>query len=114
MIAVLIAVAIILIMAVIFLRPSNAPSPRKDNKGYTTLGLARLTALDATCQNDLQEVRTAIANAKMQNADDAFPASLADTKLGPEFMKCPVGGEAYVYDPATGHVHCPHPGHEKY
>ncbi len=114
MIAALIAVAIILILLVVFLRPSSNSSPRADKKGYTTVGLARLSALDTKCQSDLQQVRLAIQTAKAGSGDDANPATLEETRLGPEFYKCPVGGESYVYDPATGQVHCPHPGHEKY
>jgi len=114
MVATLIVIAIILVLIVIFFRPTNSPSPRADKKGYTTMGLARLSALDTQCKSDIDQLRFAIQTAKTSSADDTFPATLQDTHLGPEFFKCPVGGENYVYDPTTGQVHCPHPGHERY
>ena len=39
---------------------------------------------------------------------------LSEMKEISSISKCPVGGEAYTYNPQTGEVHCPHPGHERY
>lgn len=114
LVATLIVVVIILILLVVFLRPTGGTSPRADKKGYTVLGLARYSALDTQCKSDLDQVRLAIQTAKASSGDDTFPATLEDLHLGPQFSKCPVGGEKYIYDPQTGEVHCPHPGHEKF
>lgn len=119
LIATLIAVAIVLILAVVLLKGyvgglNGGPSPRKDNLGATVPGLVRLDAQDQVCQSDLGQVRAAIQLFHNSNGDEGYPAKLEDLKIGANFYRCPVGGEAYVYDPTTGKVHCPHPGHEKY
>ena len=46
--------------------------------------------------------------------EDTKPASLAAAKITGDLARCPIGHEPYVYDPATGTIHCVHPGHEKY
>ncbi len=114
LVAALIVIVIILILLVVFLRPTGGQSPRADKKGYTVLGLARYSALDTECKSDLDQVRLALTTAKSSNGDDTFPATLEDLHIGAQFYKCPVGGERYIYDPQTGEVHCPHPGHEKF
>lgn len=88
------------------------PSARPDGKGATIPGLVRLKAQDEVCRSNVQQVRQALQIAN--TTDDAYPASLADLKLGETLTKCAVGGEAYTYDPASGAVYCPHPGHEKF
>jgi hypothetical protein len=41
--------------------------------------------------------------------DGAYPRSLSDLGMA-QLTKCPVTGQAYKYDPATGTVKCPsHP-----
>ncbi len=61
------------------------------------------------CRNNLSQLRAAIAQA--YSTTGAYPADLQS--LGVK-TTCPVGGEAYVYDPTTGHVSCPHKGHQAY
>lgn len=118
MIGMLATIAIIAILAVVFLKGSGAfggqsISARKDHKGTTTVGLAELAAKDTVCRSNLAQDRAALEIAQTNN-DGSPPAKLQDIHFPKEFYKCPVGGEAYVYDPVTGTVHCPHPGHEKY
>jgi hypothetical protein len=115
MVAMMIVLVIILVLVVVFFGVhKSSESPRPDKKGYTTLGLVRYSALDTKCQSDVQQLRLSIKMTHDTNGDEGYPPTLEATKLGDEFYKCPVGGERYVYDPATGEVHCPHPGHEKY
>jgi hypothetical protein len=116
----MITVAIIMILMVVMMKgsgwlgaPGAAQSKRADGKGTTVLGAAKYAAEDTVCQSDLAQIRQSIIVYKTSN-DDQAPARLEDTKLGDQFYRCPVGHEAYVYDPATGQVHCPHPGHENY
>jgi len=86
-------------------------SSRADGKGITVPGAAEAAARDTVCQSNLQQIRMSMmANA---GGDDTHPASLADLHLPAEVLKCSFG-DMYVYDPGTGTVHCPHPGHEKY
>ena len=92
---------------------SNSGSPRKDGKGTTVMGQAEYAARDTVCRSNIGQVRQALILAKSAN-EEKFPENLEDTKLPKEFYKCPLGGEPYIYDPTTGQVHCPHPGHEKY
>ena len=88
-------------------------SARKDGKGSTPLGLAKLKADDTVCISNINQVRMALQVA-VTNADEKFPDKLTETNLPKEFYSCPLGKEPYLYDPATGKVTCPHPGHEKY
>lgn len=119
LIGLLLSVVIIAILSVVFLKggffgPGHSAVSRKDKLGTTIPGAVKLKAQDTVCQSDLQQVRDAIELASSSDADGKFPASLSELKLPSELLHCPIGHEAYVYDPATGQVHCPHPGHEKY
>lgn len=119
LVGLLVVFAIIAILAVVFMKGGNvfsAPgsgSTRPDGKGTTIPGAAMAKAHDDECRLHLQDLRMAIQVAEM-NDDDKPPATLEETKQGPEFYKCPLGGEPYQYDPSTGKVKCVHPGHEKY
>ena len=113
-VASLIVIAIICILAVVALRGNfgEGKSPRKDGMGITAPGLVRAMAIDTKCQSNLGQVRMALG--MKQTTEEEFPASIDETRLGASFYKCPLGGEPYKYDPATGTVTCPHLGHEKY
>ncbi len=118
LIELLVVIAIIAILAAGLYKGTgifgaNSKSPRKDARGATTLGLAELAAKDEVCRSNINQVRMAIEMAENNN-DGTPPARLEDTHLGSDFYKCPLGGEHYVYDPTTGKVYCPHPGHEKF
>lgn len=82
----------------------------KSGKAHTPIGKAE----DTVCLSNLRSVRQAINVARTSSTDEAFPKSLQDLQLGPDFLSCPVGHEPYEYNPATGEVHCIHPGHEKF
>jgi hypothetical protein len=86
---------------------------RKDGHGTTVLGAAEWAAKDEVCRSNLSQLRQALQIAQ-SNDDEKFPQTLEETRLGADFYRCPLGKEPYVYDPATGQVHCPHPGHEQY
>ncbi len=76
---------------------------------HTPIGKANTTV----CQSNLTQLRQAITMEQTGDPDSKFPASLHDLKgLPSEFIVCPDGHEPYAYDPATGTVHCVHPGHE--
>jgi len=71
-------------------------------------------AHDSECLQNLGSVRQCI-KAEEATDDEKHPASLIAIKsLTGELRQCPVGKEPYAYNPATGEVHCTHPGHEKY
>jgi Tfp pilus assembly protein FimT len=116
--ALMIAIAIIAILAaVLYIGPSvlgggKKGSPRADKLGNSTLSLSKLEAEDQVCRSNIQQVRSAVQMST--TTEDQPPASLDELSSVRSISKCPIGGEAYVYDPATGSVTCPHPGHEKF
>src|SRR6476659_7848030 len=119
MIASMIVIAIILILAVFLLRGYTnghlgPGSARKDKLGNSIPGVSILAAKDDVCRNNLSQDRAAIQIFHTTNGDEGFPSTMEDFKLGHDFYYCPVGHERYNYDPGTGQIHCPHPGHEKY
>lgn len=113
----LIVIVIIAILAVVLMKGTGAfgpsQSPRADGRGTTVPGLVKAKAEDTVCRNYLGQLRASLQIAKMDN-DDQWPATLQDSRLGSSFYACPMGKEPYSYDPASGQVRCPHPGHEKY
>ena len=117
--ATLIVLVIMAILAVVLFRGSGAfsgekpKSSRPDGHGTTVLGAAEYAARDDVCRSNLGQVRAALVIATQSN-EDTPPTDLKETKLPAEFYSCPIGKEPYAYDPATGVVHCVHPGHEKY
>lgn len=66
------------------------------------------------CQNNLQQIRNAITLYNTQN--EQYPPSLdaVSSSMSSTSFKCPVSGNPYIYDPASGKVSCSTPGHEKY
>lgn len=119
MVSVLVSAVIILVLAVVFMKGSSVlglgkpMSQRADKKGTTVLGQARWAAKDDVCRSNMSQVRSALEILRATN-DDKCPDDIRETKMPSEFYKCPVGGEAYVYDPDTCKLSCPHAGHEKY
>ena len=72
-------------------------------------------AHDVKCMSNLRSVRQCIEADRATDSDSKFPASLTEMReLSADLRECPVGHEPYRYDPATGQVHCVHPGHENY
>ncbi len=84
----------------------NAPP----GKGHNPIERAH----DTECINNVHQVHLAILAAQAGDTDGKSPASLEELKLPKEMLSCPVGHQPYVYDPATGQVHCPYPGHENF
>ena len=122
MVGTLITVAIICVLLVVFMKggcgssmlgASKGGSPRADGKGTTIPGLVRADAQDDVCRSNIAQVRQLIDIYKMNN-DDKPPESLKELKVADSLTHDPIGGEAYLYNPETGVVKCPHPGHSKY
>lgn len=118
LVGLLVTFAIIAVLAVVFLKGGNVfgsnSSPRKDGRGTTVPGLVKAKAEDEVCRSNLGQVRMSLQISRDANGDESWPESLQETRLGSQFYMCPMGKEPYRYDPATGKVSCPHPGHEKY
>ncbi len=113
MIATLIVIAIIAILAVVFLKGGGGMSARKDGIGKTIVGQTKAAAKDDVCRSNLGQLRLALQIAQ-DPVEGTWPATVEGAKIGSDFYSCPLGHEPYVYDPKTGQVHCVHPGHEKY
>ncbi len=106
---------VIVIIGILMAMYGGFPGGGKGSSGsggaVTVLGGAKGRAEDVVCQNNIQQLRTAISI--YQGNNQAFPPSLESLNAGIT-LSCPVGGEPYEYDPSTGQVHCVHPGHERF
>ena len=118
LIGMLVVVAIIGIMAAVFIGGGQGgslgvgESKRADGKGRTVLGAAMESARDDVCRSNLGQLRASIQI--QTTTDEEKPASLAALPGMSSVSSCPIGKEPYEYDPTTGAVKCPHPGHGKY
>lgn len=65
------------------------------------------------CAEYLRQNRMAIDMQKNSDEESRAPATLGELRLGTQAQSCPEGKVPYSYDPATGVVRCPYPGHEK-
>jgi competence protein ComGC len=81
-------------------------------EGQTVLGASIDKAKDTQCAGNLRQIRMMIDSYKAENGQ--WPASLQDLRMqvAPDFFKCPTSGRDYQYDPASGKISCPTPGHE--
>lgn len=118
LVGILVVGAIIVLLGLAFmfgtgLFGGKGGSTRADGKGETIVGKSLYAAKDDVCRSNLAQVRMSI-KVQTDAVDDTPPQSIEETRLGPDFYKCKVGGEPYEYDPQTGEVKCVHPGHEKY
>lgn len=114
LVATMVVLVIICILAgVYFVGTGNSTkSARPDGKGQTLVGQAIYKARDEVCRSNINQVRQSLQIA--WTTDEAYPATIQETRLGEDFYKCPLGKEPYDYDPQTGQVRCKHPGHEKF
>ncbi len=104
----LLLLLILIGMAFYFLLQKGATETSAPNLDLGNVGK------DVACMNNLREVRHALA-AYMADHHNNLPRSLNDLSaygITPEMLKCPVGGEPYLYSEGT--AKCPHPGHERY
>jgi hypothetical protein len=118
LVGILVSIVIIGVLVALVLKGDifglGTPLPeRPDKVGKTIIGRSGARARDVVCQSNIGQLRMAI---NMQRDQDNPPQSLADVPgLGADFKRCPIEPhEPYIYDPASGKVTCPHPGHEKF
>ncbi|MDI9635049.1 hypothetical protein QPK87_31120 [Kamptonema cortianum] len=114
----IVTIAILALLAIAFVVGPDAfggkKSSRPDGKGTTVVGRAGWAAKDEACRSNIDQVRSGITIYSSSDPDGTPPPTIEDTRIGSDFYRCPVGKEPYLYDPSTGQVKCPHPGHEKY
>lgn len=107
----LMVVMVLLIALFVFVAPRYFGQKRE---GAVTARSAIQQANDTVCLTNMMSVRQSIAVARTAN-EGPLPATLAEMPgLSADLRKCPVGGEPYEYDPRSGAVRCPHPGHQAY
>jgi hypothetical protein len=120
LVGLLVVIAIIAVLAVVFMRGNNTfsasgTSPRADGLGTTIPGLAMAKARDDVCRSNLHQIRMSVGMAHDNDPEDShWPATLEETGIGSPFYECPLGHEHYNYNPQTGEIKCVHPGHHKY
>jgi len=88
---------------------SEETTPAFEGQAQTTPGKAIQKAESVECQNNLKQLRLMI---QMKAMEGSTPPQL-DPKWGVS-LRCPVSGYEYQYDPQSGKVWCPTPGHQKY
>lgn len=113
LIGLLVAVAIIMIVVwFVWLRPQGGveKKPRFEGEAQTPLGQALQKGSSVECIEYLRQLRMMVQMEKDSSGE--WPAAL-DPKWGVP-LKCAVSGQPFGYDPQTGRVWDPTPGHEKY
>ncbi len=81
--------------------------PKFEGEAQTTLGKAVQKGESVECQNNLRQLRLMI---QMEAMEGSNPAQL-DAKWGVP-LRCPVSAYEYQYNPESGQVWCPTPGHQ--
>ena len=105
---------VIVIIGILFSLYAGGPGPggsARSGEGTTVLGGTKERANEVLCQNNLSQLRAAIATYAATAAMN--PPSLGGLQAEVS-LTCPVGGEPYQYDPGSGRVRCIHPGHESF
>ena len=111
LIELLVAICIIGVLAWLLLGRGT----RRPEGIMTTPRAAIERGRDVECMANLRSIRQAMQ--LWRAGEGGFPSSLKDLSnfgITDKMTKCPVGGENYLYDPNTGKVKCPHPGHGNY
>jgi hypothetical protein len=121
LVATMFAVVIMLMLAMVMLKGglggsyagNTGSKPRADGLGGTMPTYMKLKAEDEACRSNIRQARQAVSIARISSGDQP-PATIEETGMSEQFLTCPIGHEKYQYDPTSGNVTCPHPGHEKY
>jgi hypothetical protein len=114
-ICLLISVVIGVVLVITFIGPRmSSQVPGDEHKSLPARAMDR--GHDVECESNLRSIRQAVDIYNSQN--EGYPASTSEIDLGvsdrTSYFKCAVGGEDYIYDPQTGSIRCPHPGHERF
>ncbi len=114
MVGVLVAVAILAILLMVWLyygtgdKSGGAPGAPPVSR----VGETKQAARGVQCRNNLNQIRAAIQ--MRQGSEESSPASLQELGLPDSMLVCPESGQPYQYDPTSGTVKCPTPGHMSY
>jgi len=105
----LLVVVIIALLAGAYYGLGRKQSEGEDGRATTTPGRAIEKAKSVECANNLRQLRMLVQTE--MTVESEYPRKL-NAENGGALTRCPVGGGAYNYDPRTGNVTCPTPGHE--
>lgn len=112
LVEILVVVVILMVLLAILAPRYLGGGKRPDGKPIESpMQRARSTE----CINNLSQLRQGFRLATLEE-DAARPQTLREVGRGfPESMfSCPVGKQPYRFDPNTGQIGCPQPGHESY
>ena len=115
MVEILVVMIIIVGLAALYFGLRGKPEvaePAFEGEAQTTLGKAIQKGESVECRSNLNQFRQMIQMETMSSLEGTYPPAL-DKRWGLP-LKCPVSGYDYKYDPQTGKVWCPTPGHEDY
>jgi hypothetical protein len=90
--------------------------PAASSGSQSIVGQSLDSGKSSQCRSQLSQIRQGIETYKTTAGTDENPPTLADINLGvsADFYKCPVSGQPYTYDPASGLVKCTTPRHGNY
>lgn len=102
MIGLVVALAIIAILAgVVYGLVGSGGTGQGEKKSIPARAIEKAESVE--CQSNLNQPRQAVSMQTMSG--EPAPKSLEELNLG-SISKCPVSGQPYGYDPATGRVWC--------
>ena len=112
----IVVIVILGVLAAIFLPrylgTGTQAALKSGQKAATPMNAARGTE----CVNNLSQIRAAYQMAATMG-DESRPRTLLDLKtqgVMESMMYCPVSRQPYRFDPRSGRVACPTPGHERF
>ncbi len=124
LISLLVTAAIILVVCAIYFGKSGGVTPTVNSNSklldkstkQTVVGKAMDTGKGVDCRNRLSQIRLGVTTYKSMTGTENNPPSLKEAlpNMSPADFRCPVTGQPYVYDPATGQVHCQNPAHANF
>jgi prepilin-type N-terminal cleavage/methylation domain-containing protein len=107
LVEILVTLVIIGVLAAVLLpRYLQGSKTTEERTGASPMQQAR----SVDCANNLSQIRMAYTMATAADEENK-PRSLADLRLPDSIVNCPVGKVPYQFDPNTGQVRCPYPGH---
>jgi hypothetical protein len=113
LVGVLVSIAILAALLMVWLYYGTGSSgTNSETPPVSRVGEVRQAAESVECRNNLSQIRAAIQ--MRTTTEETYPASLQELGLPATMLSCPVSGQAYQYDPNTGQVRCPTPGHMSY
>jgi prepilin-type N-terminal cleavage/methylation domain-containing protein len=113
LVEILVVLVILAILLAVFLPRYLGGRSTTGEAATSAAPLDRARAVE--CMSNLTQLRQAHTMATTLN--ETAPASLTELQtqgVTPGMLVCPVGATPYGYDPNSGRIDCPFPGHERH